>query len=90
MGDGSGFEATGSIGLYANVFEYVDDGKQGSDILKRLYVLGYGISDPFKYTSKDWPITFELLESKFDWSKVNQRYDKKKQEQFAKLVEKWD
>jgi hypothetical protein len=90
MSDNGGLQGTASIGLYANVFEYVDDGNHGTDILKRSYVLGYGNSDSFKYTQSDWPITFAWMEAKVDWLKVRQRYDKKRQDQFAKLVEKWD
>lgn len=85
-----GFEGTASIGLYANVIEYVDDGKKGTDMLKRLYVLGFGNSDPFKYSGSDWPVTFASMDAKIDWAKVQQRYDKKRQDQFAKLAEKWD
>lgn len=89
MVDGS-FEGTASIGLYANVIEYLDDGKNETDFLKRLYVFAFGNSDPFKYSNGDWPITFESLEAKVDWLKVQQRYDKKRQDQVAKLAEKWD
>jgi hypothetical protein len=84
------FEGSGSLGLYANVFEYTDnEGKKDTDILKRLYNLGYGSSDSFKYKKTDCPVNFEILEARIDWAKVKQQYVKKKQEQFAKLVDKW-
>lgn len=85
-----GFGCIGSIGLYANVFEYIDDEKKSKDAVKRLYVLAYGMSESAKYTEKDFPITFEKLESMVNWGQVKERYEKKRQEQFAKLVEKWD
>lgn len=85
------FEGSGSLGLYANVFEYTDNGgKQDTDVLKRLYNLGFGNSDSFKYKKADGFVNFEILDTKIDWNKVKQRYTKKRQDQFAKLVEKWD
>jgi hypothetical protein len=74
----------------ATVVEYVDDSKMSRDYLKRMFSLGSGYSSPVKYKSSDCPMTLEKLTSLIPPDNCKETYEKSQQDQFAKVVSKWD
>ncbi|MBX3164785.1 MAG: hypothetical protein KF900_09905 [Bacteroidetes bacterium] len=71
----------------ATVMEFIDDGKNKTDYLKRMYSMGDGYSNAVKY--KDCG-TMEKFEEMTDTKQALERFEKSQTEKFAKLVDKWD
>jgi hypothetical protein len=84
------YETTFRLNTIATVVEYIDDGKNGKDYLKRMFNLGSGYSSPAKYKTEDCPMTLEKLQSLVSMDKCKETYEKNQQDQLGKVVAKWD